>query len=115
MERKHQHLLNVARALLFQSSLPLVYWGDMIMTVVYLINKIPAPLLQGRSPFEVLYTKPHVYNHLKVYGCLCYASTLLSTRNKFSPHARACVFLGYPIGMKAYRLLDLETYRVFVS
>lgn len=114
VEQKHHHILTVACALLFQSQLPPIFWGECVLTEVYLINRLPSPLLSNKSLFELLYHCPPSFHHLKVFGCLCYATVVHPTQ-KFDPRAKRCIFVGYPTGHKGYKLYDMETTQFFVS
>jgi len=72
------------------------------------------PFLSRQTPFKRLYGKISSYSHIRVFGCFAYA-TNVHVSHKFAPHAQKCVFLGYPLGQKAYKLYDLETHQVFNS
>jgi transposase InsO family protein len=115
VERKHQHILNVGRALLFQSKLPKSYWTYAVSHAVFLINRVTTPLLHHKSPYQMLHDSIPDPNVFKVFGCLCFASTLQAHRTKLQPKARKAVFLGYKSGYKGYVLLDLNDQTVFVS
>jgi hypothetical protein len=115
VERKHRHILNVARALRFQGNLPIDFWGECILTAGYLINRTPSQILNGKSPYEMLHGKAPVYEHLRVFGSLCYAHNQRRKGDKFASRSKKCAFIGYPYGKKGWKLLDLETQEIFVS
>ncbi|XP_074376786.1 uncharacterized protein LOC141718302 [Apium graveolens] len=57
VERKHKNLLNIARALRLQASLPISFWGDYILTAIYLLNRTPIVTLRGLTPYHILFSK----------------------------------------------------------
>ena len=107
--RKHQHLLNVTRALLFQSKLPPIFWSFALQHVFLLINCLPTPFLNNISPFEKLYGTTYDISSLKVFGYLCYTSTFTNNRKKLDPRASAFVFLGFKPHTKGYIIFDLSS------
>lgn len=80
-----------------------------------LMNITPTPLLQHKSLFDILYSKPPSYSSLKVFGCLAYACTTDHGRSKFDLRGRQCVYLGHSSVTKGYILLDIHTHQLFAS
>ncbi|KAL4346996.1 hypothetical protein GQ457_17G018750 [Hibiscus cannabinus] len=113
-ERKHRHLLEIARALRFNSHVPVKFWGECVTTACYIINRLPSSVLNWKSPFEVFHNKPPNLSHMKVFGCLCYA-TQVHNLDKFSPRAIPSVFMGYSSTKKGYVLFNIADKKFFVS
>jgi len=73
------------------------------------------PVLNDFSPPKMLYKTPADFNQLKVFGSLCYVSTLSTNRSKFDPRALKYVFIGFKRGTKGYILLNIQSREIFMS
>ncbi|MCH79266.1 polynucleotidyl transferase Ribonuclease H fold, partial [Trifolium medium] len=76
---------------------------------------VTTPLLNNNSPYHLLHDSIPDASQFKVFGSLCFASTLTSQRSKLDVRARKSVFLGYKSGYKGFVLYDLHTREIFVS
>jgi len=86
----------------------LSFGGECVLTMGYLINWTPSIILDGKTPHEILYGHPP-YEHLRVFGSLCYVHNQRALGDKFTTRSRKGIFVGYPYGKKGWRLYDLET------
>lgn len=114
VERKHRHILDTARALRFQSHIPIKYWGLCIQAAVYIINRLPSTAIGGEIPCELLHGKKMSIQHLRVIGCLCFATTT-ARGDKFGERARAAILMGFSETQKGYLLFDIIHKTLFVS
>ena len=81
-KRKRQHIVEMGLTLLAQAKLPLKFWWDSFVAVVYLINRLPTPVLDHSSPYQKLYGQKPDYFFLKVFGCACFPYLRLYNAHK---------------------------------
>ena len=72
-------------------------------------------MLKGKTPYECLLGLAPSYDHIRIFGCLCYAKAKGHKNDKFASRSRKCAFVGYLYGKKGWKLHDLENKKIFVS
>ena len=110
-KRKHRHIVEIGLSLLYKSNLPYNYWSYAFSIAVYLINILPSSVLNFKSPWQSLYSKPPLLHALKSFGCACYPYLTLYNKNKLNPSPKRASFLDilhYPRVISALILLQIE-------
>lgn len=69
VERKHKHILSVARALRFHGALPISFWGECVLAAAHLINRTSSSVLLNKTPCELLFGCAPSFDDLRVIGC----------------------------------------------
>jgi hypothetical protein len=101
----------MARALLKQRGMPTAFWGEAVVTAVYIFNRSPTKALNGMTPYEAWHGRKPAVSHLWVFGCLTFTKEI-GHIGKLDNRSTPVVFIGYEEGSKAYHILDLGTQRV---
>lgn len=100
--------------MLAESKLDNRYWGEAVMTAIYLKNRSPSVALGGCLPEELWSGSPVNLSHLKVFGCVAYYLIPSQRRVKLDSKARMAIFVGYSETCKGYRLSEPSSPRKII-
>ena len=95
--------------------MPLQFWGEAINTAIHVLNQVSSRTLHGDTPYTKWYgVKPDV-SYFRVFGSLCYAHIPKPLRCKLDSKARECIFVGYCLTSKAYRLWCPQQKKIVIA
>ena len=113
LKRKNKHLLEVARALMFTRNVPKIDFTNVVLTIIYLINRMSTKAIYMKSPIDVLkchFPDVNVFGSLllKIFGCVFFVHIHNRERSKLDPGALKYIFLGYSPTQKGYKGIYME-------
>ncbi|KAJ1704767.1 hypothetical protein LUZ63_004546 [Rhynchospora breviuscula] len=114
-ERKNRTVVELARSMLKSKGLPNDFWAEAVATAVYLLNLSPTKAVLNQTPFEAWFERKPSVAHLRVFGCIAYTLLSAQNRRKLDQKSEKCIFIGYCIQSKGYRLYNPETKKIIVS
>ena len=114
-ERMNRTLMESARSMMTHAGIPDKYWTKAVECAAYTRNRTPTTAFkEKKTPFEVWYGRKPNISHLRVFGRMAYAHIPDSQRQKLDKKAVKLRFVGYSIQSKGYRLLNEQSWKVYI-
>lgn len=114
-ERFNRTLVEMARCMLLQSKLPPTFWAEAILTACYIRNRCPTKALGKGVPYTAWTGKVPTASHFKTFGSVAHMLEKGKNLGKFDSKTKKCIFIGYSLESKAYRLWDPIAKRILKS
>ena len=74
--------MEMVHSMLATKHFPNEYWGEVVTTAVYIMNRCPAKSVKNKFPQEAWTGMNHNVSHLNFFGCVAYAHVLDELRRK---------------------------------
>ena len=115
VERRNQTVLGMVRSMLKAMRMPGWFWGEAVLTAVFILNRSPTKSVDGITPYEAWYgLKPPVH-FFRTFGCVAHVKVAGGHLKKLDDRSTPMVFIGYEVGSKAYRFYNPVSKRVHIS
>ena len=108
-------MVECARNMLYQKTLLLELWSEVVTTIIYVLNRVTSFTLHGETPFTKWYGYKLDVSHFKEFGSVCYAHVSKQVRANLDNKAHKCLFVGYYQISKACRLWSIHKWKLLNS
>ena len=68
VERKNQTIVEMARCMIKEKSLPTSFWVEVVHTTIYILNRYSTQFLKDTTPYEACFGVQPNISHLQILG-----------------------------------------------
>ncbi|RVW94935.1 Retrovirus-related Pol polyprotein from transposon TNT 1-94 [Vitis vinifera] len=111
-EKRNHTLKDMVRSMISHSTLPESLWGEVVKTVVYILNRVPSKTV-AKTPYKLWTGKKPSIRHLHVWGCPAEARSYKPNEKKLDSRTVSCYFVGYSKRSRGFKFYDLSTRSLF--
>lgn len=87
-----------------QADLPINFWGDALMTVAYILNRVPSKSVTS-TPYESWEGRKPTLDHFRPWGSAGYVRIPSQQLGKLDSRGRKGIFIRYPEHSKGYVMI----------
>ena len=115
VERKNKSLKEMASCMLHAKSLPQRLWSQALNCETYIKNRSPYRFVKDNTPYEVWSNLKSKVTHFRIFGSRAWAHIPFEKRKALDLERTECNFVGYPDGVKGYRIIDLSSDQIIIE
>ncbi|GJZ00463.1 putative ribonuclease H-like domain-containing protein [Tanacetum coccineum] len=107
-ERKNKTLIEVARTMLAESLLPIVFWAEAVNIACYVLNRVLVTKPHNKTPYELIIGRAPSISFTRPFGCPVTILNTLDPLGKFDGKAEEWFLVRYSVNSKAFMIFDID-------
>lgn len=104
--------MEMARYMMIEKKL--LFWGEVVHTIVYLLDMLPIRSMQGMILVEAQFDSKPSAEYLKALGSTYYTHVPVMKRGKLDEKVKNGIFMDYAMQSKGYRVHKIEAKKVLI-
>ncbi|GJV73968.1 putative ribonuclease H-like domain-containing protein [Tanacetum coccineum] len=111
-EKRNRTLIEAARTMLADFTLPTTFWAEAVSIACYIQNRVLVVKPHNKTPYKLFRGLKLALNFMRPFGCHVTILNTLDNLGKFDGKSDEGFFVGYYLSSKAFRVYNTRTRRV---